>query len=352
MARTVRVVRLGPALLPVVALMLVLGGCGGGASAPTAPAVPPTTAGATRTAEPVDPDAPVLRVEDVGGFTTAGASLARVPAVSVYPGGRVVTLAPDPAADGPPPALPPLVQHDVGADGVARLVALALDAGVGTDADVGRPGLADATSTRFSVVVDGQERSSEVYALREAAPPSDPAWAGGLGGGNGFDDGLTDDQRAERARLLELRAALVDVEATLGPEAAGPATPYRPGALAVLAEPPRLDGDLGGTGVLGTGGAPGGAPQDGVAGREGVDGRGDGAVLPWPGPDLRGTAVTATGTTCVLADGAALDPALDAAAGADVTRAWSWREDRWSLAFRPLLPDETGCADVVAPGSA
>ena len=324
MARTARVVRLGPALLSVVALTLVLGGCAHDASAPTAP---PTAADAPRTAEPVASGAPVLRVEDVGGLTTASASPARVPVVSVYADGQVVALVADPAADGPPPALPPLVQHAVGADGVARLVELALDAGVGTDTDVGRPDLADATSTLFSVVVDGESRSTEVYALREAAPPSDPAWSGGLGGGNGFDDGLTETQRAERARLLDLRAALTDLEATLGSQAAGPASPYRPAALAVLAEPLATTRD-------GDGGDP----------------------LPWPGPALPGATVGAvvgtTQTSCVLADGAALGPALDAAATADAKRPWSWEGARWALAFRPLLPDEAGCADVIGPGAA
>ena len=322
--------RTARAVLPalVLALLLTTGGCGRDAppAAPPASAPSPSTGAGTPSDQPSAGEAPVLRVEDVGGLTTASASLARVPAVSVHADGRVVSLEPDPAG-GPPPALPPLVEHDVSEAGVARLVALALDAEVGGDADMGRPNLADATSTRFSVVVDGQERSTEVYALREAAPPSDPAWSDGLGGGNGFDDGLTDEQRAERARLLELRAALTDVEATLGPQAAGPARPYRPAALAVLAEPlgPTREGD-------------------------------DGDPLPWPGPALPGATVDAvvgaTQATCVLADGAALGPALDAAATADARRPWSWAGARWALAFRPLLPDETGCADVVGPGAA
>ena len=324
------------AILPALglALLLTTGGCGRDAAPASPPATPgPSTSAETPTTRPAAPsEAPVLRVEDVGGFTTASASMARVPVVSVYADGRVVTLAPDPGADGPPPALPPLVRHDVGEAGAARLVALAVDAGVGTDADVGRPNLADATSTRFSVVVDGEPRSTEVYALREAAPPSDPAWSGGLGGGNGFDDGLTDDQSAARARLLDLRAALTDVEATLGPEAAGPAAPYRPTALAVLAEPLLPDGDLGDAGVLGDG--QGGAPR------------------PWPGPALPGATVGTTQASCVLTDGAALGPALDAAAGADATQAWSWEGARWRLAFRPLLPDESGCTDVTGTTSA
>lgn len=319
--RTARVI------LPVLglALLLTTGGCGRGAAPATPPAAPSATTSSTTGdgAPAASSDAPVLRVEDVGGLTTASTSLARVPAVSVYADGRVVALVPDPAADGPPPALPPLVSRDVGEASVAALVALATDAGIGDDADVGRPALADATSTRFSVVVDGETRSTEVYALREAAPPSDPAWSNGLGGGTGFDDGLTDDQRDARATLLELRAALTDVEATLGPEAAGPATPYRPAAMAVLAEPlpPTREDD-------------------------------EGDPLPWPGPALRGAAVGTAQASCVLVDGAALGPALDAAAGAEARRPWSWEGARWALAFRPLLPDETGCAAVVGPDPA
>ena len=123
------------------------------------------------------------------------------------------------------------------------------------------------------------------------------------------------------------------MEATLGRQAAGPAVPYRPSAMAVLAEPLRPgDGELGEAGMLG----------DGAGGNP----------LPWPGPALPGDVVGTAQATCVLADGAALGPALDAAAGADVTQVWSWEGSWWALAFRPLLPDEAGCADGAGPGAA
>lgn len=295
--------------LLVCAAAVVLAGCG--QAAPTA-AVSPTAASPTGSDRAPTPDAPVLRVEDAGGSADPSASLARLPAVSVYADGRVVTEA-GPAATPPggaPPALPALAVHDVGTEGVARLVRLARDAGAGTDAILGRPGIADATTTRFTVMIDGAEATTEAYALRESvgqtgAPGPDLAPAGDL----------TAAQVAERRSLSDLRDALTDVGATLGADA-GPAAPYQPSALAVLAAPlvPTTDGDQ--------------------------------QVVPWPGPALPGAPTGASGATCVVAQGAALGRALSAAGDADVTRTWSWGGSPWALTFRPLLPDEHRCADL------
>lgn len=308
-----------PALLvpaAVLAATLALTGCGRTAASIAEPS--PTTsppAGSGVSADTAS-DAPVLRVEDVGGLTTASASLARVPAVSVYADGRVITEAGPvvTSSTGAPPALPVPVVRDVGADGVAELVRLARDAGVGTDALLGRPGIADATTTRFTVQIDGAEATTEAYALRESVGSTEQAGASSPDAGFAPGDGLTPAQDVERRRLIGLRKALTDVAATLG-DAAGPAAPYRPSALAVLAVPL-------------------------------IPGTADGQPVPWPGPALPGEPTGASEATCVVAQGAALGRALVAAGDVDVTRPWSWGGSSWALTFRPLLPDERGCADL------
>lgn len=307
-----------PVCAAALAATLLLAGCGQGTppAATTATAPSPTSNDRAST-----PEAPVLRVEDVGGFTTASASLARVPAVSVYADGRVITAAPvATSSGGAPPALPVLVVHDVGPGGVDRLVGLARDAGVGTDALLGRPGIADATTTRFTVQIDGAEATTEAYALREITGSTEqevgaPGPDAGFIPGDGLSSDLTPAQQDARQHLVELRDALVDVEATLGGDA-GPSAPYQPSALAVLAVP----------------------LVPGTAGEQ--------QPLPWPGPALPGAPLGASEATCVVAQGAALGRALTAAGDADVTRLWSSGGSSWTLTFRPLLPDERGCADL------
>lgn len=307
--------------LLVCAAAVVLAGCG--QATPTA-AVTPASASSDVSGPTAGagPDTPVLRVEEAGGFTAASASLARLPEVSVYADGRVIAEA-RPAAtssDGPPPALPSLVVHDVGAEGAARLVRLARDAGVGTDALLGRPGIADATTTRFTVMIDGTEATTEAYALREVAgnteqETGEPGPDAGFAPGDGFSSDLTAAQQDARQHLVDLRDALVDVGATLGGDA-GPAGPYRPSALAVLAVP----------------------LTPGTAGEQ--------QAVPWPGPTVPGEPAGASDATCVVAQGAALGRALAAAGDADVTELWSSGGSSWTLTFRPLLPDERGCADL------
>ena len=53
------------------------------------------------------------------------------------------------------------------------------------------------------------------------------------------------------------------------------------------------------------------------------------------------------GLSCVTARGAEADAVLAAAAGATTLTPWVAGDGtRWSLRLRPLLPYETGCADL------
>jgi hypothetical protein len=269
----------------VLALLLALAGCapagaGGGDAAPSA--------------GPYASDDLVLRVEYTGGFVTPQLLAGRLPLVSVYGDGRVVTEGPV-AAIHPGPALPNLQVQRIDAAAVQALVAGALDAGVGSTGDLGTPPLADAPTTRFTVSTGLETLTSEAYALSEDTT------------------GLTGDQAAARAELLAFLGDLTDLSA-------GASQAYVPAAVAALATEYAPSDD------------PGPAPPD----------------VPWPGPALPGDRLEARpGLSCVVATGDRATAVLEAAGSANALTPWLGDDGaRWSLLLRPLLPDETGCADL------
>ena len=268
-----------------LAALLLLGACaqnaGGGGGTPYA----------------YEPDQLVLRVTYTGGFVTPELLASRLPLVSVYGDGRVLTEGPVPAIY-PGPALPNLQVSRIEQSEVADLVAAALDAGVGDTGDLGSPPIADAPSTRFTVFTGLEVLAREVYALQET-----PEDAGGL----------TADQIAARKELSALLGRLTGLSAN-GSE------PYTPQAIAGVVHPytPADDPEFV-------------QPEQ-----------------PWPGPDLPGEPLPGPmGQSCVVATGEQAAAVLAAAAGGNTLTPWVGADgSRWSIAFRPLLPDESGCADL------
>jgi hypothetical protein len=242
----------------------------------------------------------VLQVEYVGGFMTPQANVGRLPLVSVYADGRVITEGPV-AAIYPGPALPNLQVAHVEPEKVQELAQQALDAGVGRDDDYGMAGIADAPSTRFTVVTADGPEVSEVPALADGPLTSDAADG----------SGLTEEQIAGRARL---QALLQDITAAGG----AASEPYVPTTVVAVVGP-----DL----------APGATPKD---------------VATWPGPPLPGDQLSPwLELYCVAAEGEAADAVLEAAAKATGETVWKNPDGgRWSVTLRPLLPHETGCGDL------
>ena len=276
-------------LLALVAL-LVLGACaqpGGGGD------------GGSPGSYPYTPDDLVLRVAFTGGFVAPQATVSRLPLVSVYGDGRVLTEGPVEAIY-PGPALPNVQVSRLDRAAVQDLVDRALAAGVGDTADLGAPPIADAPATRFTVFTGLETVEREVYALQET--PQDGA-------------GLSAAQRDARARLSAFLGELTDLGAS-GSE------PYRAEAVAALAssyvpaEDPRL------------------AQPD----------------QSWPGPALPGDPLPGPlGLSCAVATGPQAAAVLDAAGSANALTPWVTPDGaRWSLTLRPLLPDESGCADLTA----
>jgi hypothetical protein len=289
------------------AVLLLVVGLAACAERP-APGAPPPGAAPPTAAVPHDDGTLVLRVGHVGGFTTPETQAARLPLVSVYADGRVIMEGPV-AAIYPGPALPNLQVHHVDPEQVRQLVDRALAAGVAETADLGRPPVADASSTRFTLVTGGATHVREVYALG-ATPPGPPAEEPGRAPAGG----LTAEQEAARAEL----SAFLD-ELTSG-GLTGTSEPYTPEALAVLA-------------------TPWSDPTDELEHRP----------VPWPGPSLPGEPVAGPfELSCLTVTGEQASTVLAAAREATALTPWLGEGGgRWSLTFRPLLPDESGCADLV-----
>jgi hypothetical protein len=250
---------------------------------------------------PADSDALVLRVERIGGFVAPDQMLGRLPVVSVYADGRVITQGPQ-ITIYPGPALPNLLVQQLDPATARGLVDKAVEAGVRSGADLGQPGVADAPTTRITVAAPGGTRTLDAVALTEAQA-DDPQ--------------LTVAQRAARAKLAAFVQELSDLSAAKGmPEA----KPYQPEAVAALARPYTKPSD--------------GLPEqpDPVA---------------WPGPALPGETLSGT-TGCVTASGGDAAKVLAAAKAANAITPWTSGGKQWSVVFRPLLPDETGCAALKA----
>jgi hypothetical protein len=273
-------------------LALALAGCAergatGGPSAAPSSAPPSSEAPAA--------DGLVLRVEHVGGFVTPTTTAARLPLVSVYADGSVITEGPV-ALIYPGPALPNVQVAEIDDAAVQDLVDRALAAGVAETSDLGTPPVADAPSTRFTLVTSEGTYEREVYALFETPEGS----------------GLTPEQEEARGRLSDLQSSLLD--------AGGAGTSsYAPGSVAAVVTP-WTD------------------PEDGLTQPE----------LPWPGPALPGEPTGGPpDVSCVTASGPEAQAVLEAARGGNASTPWVTGDgSRWSVAFRPLLPDETGCADL------
>jgi hypothetical protein len=260
----------------VVAAAVVLAACGGGSSGP-----------GDRTA-PDRSDRVVLRVVTRGGFAAEASQRGRVPQLSVFADGRVITLGPT-TLEFPGPALPNLQEFRLNREGLARIVDDARSAGLLDDPppDFGDAGITDQATSTVTVSADGRTRRVEVYALD-------------------FDDGLTADQRANRDRLRKLIQLAGDADAMRTFVVPESTRRYDPTALAVLIR--RSDTT-------------------------------DGETRAWPLDDLEGM-------QCAVFRGDDLNRVLDAARAARDGDRWESAGSTYQLEFRPLLPDERSCDDV------
>lgn len=257
------------------------------------------SAGTGSTTRPAGTDVVVQILVD-GGFVPVEAAVSSVPTVTVLGDGTVITGAPVPAIY-PGPAIPPLQQSKLDAAGVDRLVdraeALGLLEG---PLDFGRPPVADAPNTTVTVVAGGTTHRHVAYAL--GITDREPARGGA--------PGLSTNQVANRRALSEF------VEAANGLPPGREA--WVPAAVAVY--------DLGPY-----------QPEPQLTQREAA----------WPlgrPPATSGPSTSFADRPCTLVEGAEAVTLLDALSRANSRMPWIVGGAARSLAFRPIVPGQPGCA--------
>jgi hypothetical protein len=273
-----------------IALLLALAGCADRGSAAT----PEATSSA---AAPGDAGTLVLQVRDVGGFMPPEAAAERLPAVSVYDDGRVIFDGPV-TLQSPGNALPNVLVLELTPERVAELLDAAVTAGVPETTDLGTPQVAEAQTTRFTLVADGRTSVRDVYALGFGAAGT----------------GLTPEQESARAELQAFAERLRLLDQEPAPDGSYPAVGYEAARVAAVV-------------------SPWSAPE----GYEDVA----------PGPALPGERLGSGVLRCVVAEGDEARAVVEAASSAVSITPWVSGGDRWSVVFRPLLPHEHDCADLL-----
>jgi hypothetical protein len=282
--------RIGTRAVAAGALLLLLAACGQGADVDSS---------AAPEADWIPGDRAVLQVKQVGGYTSPEMLATRLPVISVYADGRVISQGPQ-ILIYPGPALPNVLVKRISAEEVDSLIDKARSAGVGSGKDFGSPNIADDVTYRFTVTSALGTEVTEVYSLYS-------------------DEGLSAEQSAARKPLRDLLDLLSEQAAS------GDVQQYVPQEVLAVAGP--------------------------WSGPDGEDGK---AVPPagesvskeitWPGPALPGEALQPEfGLSCVVVTGGAVGQLLTAAAEANMETPWIAGGQRWRVALRPLLPGESGC---------
>jgi hypothetical protein len=253
---------------------------------------------------PTGSDQILLRVAYEGGFIPIEYTLSSMPSVSLYGDGTLIT--PGAQIDiYPSPALPAIQEQHLTEEGVQAILQAALDAGLDTDqdlTDLGSVGIADASTTVFTLDANGEQHTVRVYALGELGDR--PA-------------GMSQDEFRARAELQAFVAKLGALDGFLPDGSIDPATLYEATSARLFVSEYRGDPDL------------------------------HQQPVPWPltEPLVRaGDAVAPGGYRCLPVTGADwTDTLMPAAQSANQLTPWVSDGERWSILFRPLLPDEHGC---------
>jgi len=280
--------------VPSLTLLLLLAAC---ADAPIGPRDEPGIDHAA------GHDAVLVRVAFEGGFVPLEWTYRSIPTFSLYGDGTLVV----PGAQieiYPGPALPAISSRPIGEDGVQAILqeATAAISDVPDDLDdLGFMGIADAATTVISVHAGGVDRTIRAYALSEL---------------EGRPDGMSEREYRARVRLNDLVGRLTGLDAWLPAGSLGPETSYVASAARVYARAYQPVEDL---------------PQKAVA---------------WPldaGLGDFGASADPVGYRCGVVDGSDWSSVLRSATEANELSPWTDAESRFSVLFRPLLPDETGC---------
>lgn len=281
--------------VPFVLPLLLLGAC----------ADPPVDPGDGGIDHPTGPGDLLVRVEMAGGFVPVEWNLRRLPTFALYGDGTVIV----PGAQieiYPAPALPAISRRTVDDAGIQAILGEALGATDGIPADLGDMGsigVADAATTVLTIRAGGVDRRIEAYALTDVG---------------GRPDGMPEDVYRARQRLNHLVTRLTALEELVPAGSLGPETAYRAEAARLFVSPYREVEDLRQQ--------PAAWPLGGALGAFGnADGQ----------PE---------GYRCGTVVGEEWDTLRAVANGANELTPWTDGAGRFAVLFRPLLPDESGCA--------
>jgi hypothetical protein len=284
--------------MPALVVFLALAACAD---------APPSTGSGSGIQHATAPDALLLRVGFEGGFVPAEWLATSIPTFSLYGDGTLVV----PGAQieiYPSPALPAISFRHVDESGIQALLAAALDATDDLPADLGDMGtigIADAPTTVITVRAGDVDRTAKAYALAEL--PDRP-------------QGMSEDVFRARQRLGAFVTELGTLDRWLPQGSLGPEEAYEGSSARLFVTDYRPAEDL---------------PQDAIA---------------WPlGSNLSsfGEPIDVPQGRCGTVGGADWDSLRAAAERANELTPWTDAGRRFGILFRPLLPDETGCAPIL-----
>ena len=300
--------RPGLAATTVVSLLLVAG-CGAGGT-PSPAATPADTSPISYATGSTDL---VLQASSGGGLLPENMRLAEIPELSIYGDGSVVRLGSHPSGSRDP-LLPQLIETHVTADGMARILWAAREAGaLGPDRHYDLPGTYDLWTVEFTVTADGKTHRVSAFGLgfkdeERIAPPG---------------------EIEARRNLGKLYDRLLDPRAWLPAGTVGTDSAYVPAGTRLfmtrLVAPPTAVGSATA------------APASPRAGQE---------VRPWPFAGLPESFGTPVGTSqpwycAVVGQDESAVLGLD---GATWDTRWLAAGYLYQAVARPLLPDESGCS--------
>jgi hypothetical protein len=248
------------------------------------------------------PDQVLIQISLEGGFVPVEWTYTNFPFYSLYGDGTLIV----PGAQieiYPGPALPAMSSRQVDEAGVQAILEKTIAAVEDVPADLddlGAMGIADASTTVLTVSADGVNRTIRAYALSELTERP---------------DGMPERVYQARLDLQELIAALTGSGDWLPEDSLGPEGAYEASAARLILGEYRPVEDL---------------AQEPV---------------PWPlGDSLAAFGEPAPpGYRCGVVQGADWDTVHDAASSANELTPWVDAGERYSILFRPLLPEETGC---------
>jgi hypothetical protein len=232
--------------------------------------------------------------------------LARFPEFSLLGDGTVVTVGPV-AEIYPGQALPNLQARTLTEEGIQAILRAARDAGLlGPSRDYTTMVVSDVPTTVFTVFAGGERHVISVYGL----------------GVENRGQGMPQAEVEARQKLEAFEQNVLGLDSWLPPGSLSSEHPYAASALRVFVQQPFQ------------------SPDPNLI-EPPVDWPLAGSLADFGQPDTG-----LPGTRCGTVEGEDASRVLDAAKGANELTPWQSGGKKFGLIFRPLLPDEHGCADA------